>query len=396
MSQKLDVLVAGGGIGGLATALACARSGFQVRLFERAPEFSEVGAGIQLGPNVIRILRAWDLEASLRQVVAFPSSLDVRCALSSDLLATMRLQGRSEALYGAPYATVHRADFHQLLLNALRSEGASSLRLASRVCGVVQHAEGVGLTLLDGKSVEGDVLVGADGLWSTVRSQVLGDVAPRLTGHLAFRAMVAQAQLPKALRSQKVTAWLGPRLHVVAYPVRSGEWLNVVAVVHGAIDGDFSDWDHGTNGDLLLSSLVGTCSALQDFVRALPQWRLWVLCDRPPVASADGMARGRVALLGDAAHPMRPYLAQGAAMAIEDAQALVRSLQMSEIDVPTRLKRYALNRWQRCARVQARSQRNGRIFHADGLARWTRNLGLRCFGERVMDVPWLYAGDAHL
>jgi len=162
--------------------------------------------------------------------------------------------------------------------------------------------------------------------------------------------------------------------------------------VHGEVEGDLSHWDHSTNARQLQAAMAGTCAGLQDLIGAVPEWRLWALCDRPPVAGAEQMARGRVALLGDAAHPMRPYLAQGAGMAIEDAHALVRSLAMTEIDLPTRLQRYALNRWQRCARVQARAERNGRIFHSSGLLRWGRDLGMQVLGERLLDVPWLYGG----
>jgi salicylate hydroxylase len=242
--------------------------------------------------------------------------------------------------------------------------------------------------------VEGDVLVGADGLWSRVRSQLLDDGAPRVAGHLAYRAMVPQAGLPAALRSRQVTAWLGPRLHVVQYPVRGGEWLNVVAIVHGHVHGGLEDWDHGANAADLQAHLARACGALRALIDAVPDWRLWVLCDRLPVSGADQMARGRIALLGDAAHPMRPYLAQGAGMAIEDAVELARQLAQADgvLDVPTLLQRYALNRWQRNAHVQARSIRNGEIFHMEGPMAWARDASLRLLGERLLDVPWLYRG----
>ncbi len=395
MSQQIEVLVAGGGIGGLAAALACAQAGWVVRLFERAPVFSEVGAGIQISPNVVRVLHHWGLETALKPVAAFPDRLQVRSALSGAVLGALPLRGRAEGRYGAPYATIHRADLHHLLLEAVRAHGQVVLNQASAVQGVHAAAagEGVALELEGRKRIEGDVLVGADGLWSQVRREVWGDTPPRVTGHLAFRAMLPQSSLPAGLRTQSVTAWLGPRLHVVAYPVRGGDWQNVVAIVHGEVEGDLSHWDHSTNAQQLQAAMAGTCAGLQDLIRAVPEWRLWALCDRPPVAGAEQMARGRVALLGDAAHPMRPYLAQGAGMAIEDAHALAQSLAMTEIDLPTRLQRYALNRWQRCARVQARAERNGRIFHSSGLLRWGRDLGLQILGDRLLDVPWLYGGD---
>ena len=167
----------------------------------------------------------------------------------------------------------------------------------------------------------------------------------------------------------------------------------MVAIVQGTVDRGLENWDHSANGAHLLAALSGASAELLDVVRGVPQWRLWVLCDRPPLASADDMVQGRVALLGDAAHPMRPYLAQGAGMAIEDAHELAQMLSMTAIDLPTRLRRYALNRWQRCARVQRRSERNGKIFHSEGVVRWGRDLSLRLLGERLLDVPWLYGGN---
>lgn len=389
-----EVLIAGGGIGGLAAALACSRVGGHVRLYERAPAFSEVGAGIQMGPNVVRVLQGWGLDAALKQAAAFPERLQVRHALSGAELGVLRLGQTTVQRYGAPYATIHRADLHQLLLGALQQRDTVWLHTGRTVARYEETGDAVAVQLDDGLDVEGDALIGADGLWSSVRTQLLNDGPPRVAGHLAYRAMLPQASLPAALRSQQVTAWLGPKLHLVQYPVRRGEWLNVVAIVHGHVHGGLEDWDHSANAADLQAALGHTCSALRALVEAVPEWRLWVLCDRPPVAGAGAMSRGRVALLGDAAHPMRPYLAQGAGMAIEDAAELARQLAQADgvLDVPTLLQRYALNRWERNARVQARSIRNGEIFHLDGPMAWGRDAAMRLLGERLLDVPWLYQG----
>lgn len=387
-----DVLIAGGGIGGLAAGLACSRAGCHVRLYERADTFSEVGAGIQMGPNVTRVLHGWGLESALRQVAACPERLQVRHALSGAELGMLRLGQAMVQRYGAPYLTIHRADLQQLLLQALQQRDAVWLHTGKTANRFVETNGAVGLSLDDGLDVEGDVLIAADGLWSRLRRQLLDDGAPRVAGHLAYRAMLPQASLPAALRSQQVTVWLGPKLHVVQYPVRGGEWLNVVAIVHGHVHGGLEDWDHGANAGDLQAALASTCSALRELIAAVPAWRLWVLCDRPPLSAAAQMARGHVALLGDAAHPMRPYLAQGAGMAIEDAAELGRQLAWVDgvLDVPTLLQRYALNRWQRNARVQARSIRNGEIFHLEGLMAWARDAAMRLGGERLLDQPWLY------
>jgi salicylate hydroxylase len=398
MTQQ--VLIAGGGIGGLAAAMASSRAGWDVRLYERAAEFSEVGAGIQIGPNVVKVLQGWGLEAGLARVAAFPQRLQVRDAVSGRELGVLPLGERAVQKYGAPYATIHRADLHSLLLKAVQDQGNVWLNLNTCLASYAETGRAVTLKTTEGLEVEGDALVGADGLWSRVRELLLNDGPPRVTGHLAYRAMLPQASLPERLRSQQVTAWLGPNLHVVQYPVRGGEWLNVVAILHGHVEHDLQSWNHHTNAADLQAALTLTAVPLRDLIHAVSDgggesgggWRLWALCDRAAMTSAQQQAQGLVALLGDAAHPMRPYLAQGAGMAIEDAAELGRALAMQDLEVPLRLRRYALNRWQRCARVQAQSVRNGVIFHSRGALRWGRDASLRLLGERLLDVPWLYRG----
>jgi len=390
-----QALVAGGGIGGLAAALAASRAGWDVRLFERASAFSEVGAGIQLGPNVVKVLQGWGLAGALQIVAAFPERLQVRSAVSGQVLGELPLGAAMAQRYGAPYATLHRADLHGLLLEAVRQHADMKLHLGRPLQSFSQTAQAVTVQADDGPVIEGDALIGADGLWSTVRLELLGDGLPRRTGHLAYRALVRQADLPEALRSQDVTAWLGPRMHVVRYPVRGGESLNVVAIVHGEVAAEADLWDHSANAADLAAATAGCCSTLRETLEAIAGWRLWVLHDRAPMRGAHQHAVGRVALLGDAAHPMRPYLAQGAGMAIEDAAELGHVLAQAldpALDVPTMLQRYALNRWQRNARVQARALRNGQIFHADGLLRWGRDASMKLLGEKVLDMPWLYGG----
>jgi salicylate hydroxylase len=396
------VLIAGGGIGGLAAALACARAGAGVALFERAAEFSEVGAGIQLGPNVVSVLHGWGLKDELAAVAAFPHRLQVRSASTGAELGVLTLGPEIQARYGFPYATIHRADLHGLLLTRLTAHGDVQLNVNSAVDRFEQQAvdeqaatgASVQLHLADGRQAHGDLLVGADGLWSRVHQQLLNDGLPRPMGHLAYRALIPQSSLPAHLRSQQVTAWLGPRLHVVQYPVRRGEWLNVVGFVHGAVAGDVQDWDHSANAADLRRAMGATCAPLQDLIHAIEAWRLWVLAIRPPMRGAQEQAQGHVALLGDAAHPMVPYLAQGAGMAIEDAAALGRVLASdgAALQIPALLQRYAQARWARNARVQARALRNGKIFHATGSMRWGRDASMKLLGERLLDIPWLYRG----
>jgi salicylate hydroxylase len=387
--MSLKVAIAGGGIGGLAAALALARAGQQVALFEKAMAFSEIGAGIQLGPNVTRILQDWGVLDALSRVATAPDRLQVRSATTAVVLGELRLGNTMAARYGAPYLTLHRADLHAVLLGAVQQTQAA-LHTDCAFQSFEQTPQIVSVQSRAGAQ-QADILVGADGLWSNTRQQLLNDGPPRRTGHLAYRALVKQGDLPERLRSHSVTAWLGPNMHAVQYPVRGGEWLNVVVFVHGGVPDDFQNWNHSANAADLTGQLVDCSQALQDVVRAAPEWRLWVMHDRTPLQRAHQMAQGRVALLGDAAHPMRPYLAQGAGMAIEDAAELGMALGLAvPADAPAAMQRYAARRWQRNAHVQERALRNGQIFHATGPMRWGRDAAMKLLGEQLLDMPWLY------
>lgn len=394
-----NILVAGGGIGGLSAALACAGAKHRVTVHERVTEVTEVGAGVQLGPNVVKILHGWGLQRALSEVAAFPEQLTVRSAISGIKLGVLRLGQTFAQRYGAPYLTIHRADLHSVLRTAVGAHDHIDLCMDSALVGLEQKNDRVDVEFSHDKHVHGDLLVGADGGWSLVRKLVWNDGTPQPTGHLAYRAMVLQSDLPEHLRSRQVTAWLGPKMHVVQYPVRGGEWLNVVAIVHGQVKGDMAHWDHSANAQDIQNSLAATCVPLRDLVAAISYWRLWSLSIRPPMRDAAEHAQRRVALLGDAAHPMVPYLAQGAGMAIEDASALAWALGQANSGVSqhieSKLKLYAQARWRRNAQVQAGAIKNGGIFHASGFMRWGRDAALRLLGEKLLDMPWLYGGSAH-
>jgi salicylate hydroxylase len=390
MAQEL--LIAGGGIAGLAAALAARRAGWEARLCEQAPAFGEVGAGLQLGPNVTRLLREWDVlgHPALRPFA--PARLRVRDARGGRDLGQLALGASAESRYGAPYLTVHRADLHAALLERAQAAG-TRMHPGLRVDAVDVDGAAVVARTSEGATLEADALAVADGVWSRLREQLLGDGPAPPTGHLAFRALLPAMQLPGALRSDDVQAWLGPRMHLIRYPVRGGDAVNIVAFVEGRAPA--ASWDQAAPAGALQAAAGTLCSELRALLEAVPEWRLWPVHDRAPIRGPAEMARGRAALLGDAAHPMRPYLAQGAGMAIEDAHELQRVLASCDgrvIDVPTCLQRYALNRWERCARVQRRSRRNGWIFHADGVVRVARDLAMRGLGEPLLDLPWLYRG----
>ncbi|WPB59492.1 FAD-dependent monooxygenase [Xylophilus sp. GOD-11R] len=393
------MLVAGGGIAGLATTLACNRAGWRARVFERAPLFSEVGAGLQLGPNATRILHGWELADALQEVAFYPETLAVRSASDGGVLASMPLGDEVASRYGAPYATLHRADLHRVLAGAVEASGEAVLHLGAEVEWVEQGGDVVRLAWRKTEKsceVEGDGLVVADGVWSVLRRAVVGtDTAPRPTGHFAWRTLIDRSTLPPGSRAEYagVTVWLGHRLHVVAYPVRRGELLNLVVLAEGVPGLQVAapaDWNADAGPGEVAQLLHGAHGGLRALVEAAPGWRRWMLHDRDPVAGPPMLAAGRVALAGDAAHPMLPYLAQGAAMSLEDAAELQRVLAMQIDNAGVCLARYALNRWERVGRVQSRARRQATIFHAAGPLRWGRDAALRLAGGRLLDQPWLW------
>lgn len=407
-----QLLIAGGGIGGMALALAASRNGIQTDLLEQTAEFSEVGAGIQLGPNAVRVLDDWGLMEPLKAVAAFPNALRVRDAHDGNVLGEKLLGELARARYGQPYATIHRADALNLLVQAVKQQSNVTLHLKERVRSVWETPEGVAVHTESGRNLEAGALVGCDGLWSVVRRHVMAgpqglvqggeppiDIAPRFSGHVAYRGMVKQADLAEALRTHVVTAWLGPRLHVVHYPVRRGALVNIVAVVEGRQTSNPQSWSHEANRADLMRAVGPVHPMLSGMLDAVDLWKLWPLNDRPPMTGPYEHAQGKVALAGDAAHPMRPYLAQGAAMALEDAWTLGQLLAQanarqpdSTLDWAALFERFAQARWRRNARVQSNSIRNGRAFHAEGWMRLARNATMALMGDRLLDKPWLYEG----
>ena len=395
-----SVLIAGGGIGGLAAAVALSKAGATVELLEQADRFSEVGAGIQLGPNAVRVLDAWDLKAAVLAVSSRPERVQACDARSGRVLSTMPLADAVERRYGQPYLTIHRADLHRVLFAAVQAMPGVHLHLGTRVRAVDAQPDGVRVQTEQGGWVaSADAFVAADGVWSQVRLLWDRNEVAQPTGHLAYRGLLPAADVPDGVALEQVTVWLGPRMHVVTYPVRRGQFLNVVAVVHGQLPSraDQASWSHSAQQADLMRAVGRVQPALERVLTAVQGWTLWALHDRPPEPGPEFHAQGRVAWLGDAAHPMRPYLAQGAAMALEDAWTLGELAQgAAPADWPAVLARYADLRWERNARVQAEAVRSGEIFHASGPMRWARDLALALVGSRLMDRPWLYSGPPPL
>ncbi|MCY3641206.1 MAG: FAD-dependent monooxygenase, partial [Gammaproteobacteria bacterium] len=376
------VLIAGGGIGGLTAALSLAKAGFEVALFEQAAEFGEIGAGIQLSPNCTRVLHHLGLESALAARAFLPEGGEFRAWKSGKVIASSALGQAVRDRYGFPYYNIHRGDLLRVLVEAAEGSPAIELNTASEVTGFEQDGRvrvAVGGTGGIGSDVggtqssvvhEGDALIGADGIHSAVRAQLFGDDVPRFTGNVAWRALVPAEQLPAGLVRPMATAWWGPHKHFVHYYLRSGTLVNCVCIVEKT-GWEVESWTERGEFDELKSDFAGWHEDIQALIDNMDRSSLykWALHDRPPLPL---WGKGAVTLLGDACHPTLPFMAQGAAMAIEDAAVLAGYLAAND-DVATGLKRYEDLRRQRTAGVQNGSRRNAKLFHLTGVKAWLRN-----------------------
>ena len=390
MASSRNVIIAGAGIGGLTTALMLARSGFRVTLLEQAERLSETGAGIQLSPNATTTLIALGLGERLRAGACMPEAVAINSA-TGGRLARMPLGGEAERRFSAPYWSIHRADLQAALVDAVMNSPDIVLRLGTRFEDYALHANGVSVACRHGTATadeQGIALIGADGLWSGLRAR-LGYPAPRFRQRTAWRALVPTDDVAKEFQTREVQLWLGQNAHVVHYPVRNGTLINVVAIVNDtwAEPG----WSaKGARGDLLEHfSPWNWAEPVREFLGVPQSWMKWALYDMSPLHS---WGDGPVTLLGDAAHPMLPFLAQGAAMAIEDAAILAdRMAQQPDQPAPA-MRRYERMRRRRTARVQRAARNNGRAYHLASAEAWARNLVLRLAGGKMLlrRYNWLY------
>ncbi len=370
MIPQLPVLVAGGGIGGLAAALALAKKGLRVRVYEQGAEFKEIGAGIQLGPNVYRMFEALGLTQAIERYSVHPDNLVMMDAITGQQVIRLPVGGDAfrERFGGYLYGVIHRGDLYQVLLEACRAESGIELNDRKKCLDYRDLGARVVLQLEGGERVEGCALVGADGLWSRVRAQLLGEGKPRVSGHIAYRAVLPRADVPPDLWQNNVVLWAGPKTHLVHYPLRRGELYNLVAVFHS--DKYEEGWDVYGDPQELRQKFADERPEVQRLLDKIDVWTMWVLCDREPVRH---WSSGRVALLVDAAHPMLQYLAQGANMAIEDAVVMAACLELSGYDFERAFRWYQDERYLRTARVQLTARYYGDIYHAAGVVREVRN-----------------------
>jgi 2-polyprenyl-6-methoxyphenol hydroxylase-like FAD-dependent oxidoreductase len=385
-SQDIPVLVAGGGIGGLAAALALVRQGFRVKVLEQAPDIGEIGAGMQLGPNAFHAFDALGVGELARSRAVYTDFMVMHDALDEYQVGMIPTGEAFRQRFGNPYAVIHRADAHGSLLEGVQASGQIEFLTSTRVERIEQDADGVTVHDQHGRAHRGLALIGADGVKSVVRQQFVGDEA-RVTGHVVYRAVVDKADFPQDLQWNAASIWVGPNCHLVHYPLRGGEQYNVVVTFHSR---EAEQWGvtEGSKAEVQ-SYFQGICPRARQLIDLPKSWKRWATADREPI---DQWSFGRVTLLGDAAHPTTQYMAQGACMAIEDAVTLGEALRVHGNDVEKAFDLYQRSRVARTARIVLSSREMGRIYHAKGVERLVRNdLWRGRSPERFYDaMEWLY------
>ena len=382
----LPVLVAGGGIGGLAAALALTRRGLSVKVLEQAPQLGEIGAGIQLGPNAFAGFDALGIGPKARGRAVYTDEMVMHDALDETLVGRIPTGEAFRQRFGNPYAVIHRADVHRSLLEGAQESDRIQVLTSTTVQRVDQDAHGVTVHDAKGGVHRGCALIGADGVRSAVRRQYVGDEA-RVSGHVVYRAVIDRRDFPQDLQWNAASIWVGPNCHLVHYPLRGGEQYNVVVTFHSR---DKEEWSvrEGSREEVQ-SYFEGICAKARQLVDLPRDWKRWATADREPIGQ---WTFGRATLLGDAAHPTLQYLAQGACMALEDAVTLGAALRVHDNDFARAFEHYQRSRIARTARIVLSAREMGRIFHARGVERLVRNdLWKGRSQERFYDaMEWLY------
>ncbi len=382
------ILIAGGGIGGLATAMGLAQKGLPSIVLEKASRFGEIGAGIQLGPNAFHAFDYLGVGDTARGMAVYIDSLRLMDALSGDEITRIPLDGLFRERFGNPYAVVHRGELHGVFLDACTASELIELRTHSGVERYEQDGSSVTAILSSGEQVTGLALIGADGLWSNVRSQLAADGPPRVSGHTTYRSVIPTEDMPEDLRWNAATLWAGPKCHIVHYPLSGWKLFNLVVTYHN--DADQPVAGKPVSHDEVRRGFEHVNPVARQIIDRGADWRLWVLCDREPIT---GWVDGRVALLGDAAHPMLQYFAQGACMAMEDAVCLSAEMELQSGDIETALQNYRKRRYLRTSKVQLMSREIGQhIYHPAGAHAALRNqiMSSKTEADWCDTIEWLY------
>ncbi|MBN8989780.1 MAG: FAD-dependent monooxygenase [Rhizobiales bacterium] len=395
MAVTRTIVVAGAGIGGLTAALALAAQGFRIVVLEKAERLEQAGAGLQLSPNASRILVELGLQKRLAAGAVTPESINIMSARGGGEIARLPLGEAANFRAGAPYWVVHRADLQAALQAHVNDSPDIELRLGCQFEDVTSHAKGLTVVQRRGDARHQELavaLIGADGIWSSVRHHLFPGVQPQFSGLIAWRGTLDATALPREYTSPRVQLWMGPKAHLVAYPISGARRINVVAIVPGTWNRP--GWSAPGDGNEIKTAFSSQWPATaRMLIGAVDEWRRWALFTVPDIGD---WTDGAIALLGDAAHAMLPFAAQGAGMAIEDAAVLAKTLSESSGEnttgIPAALKRYGRLRRERVLRVQRAARRSGQIYHLTGALALARDLGIKALGPARMLArqDWIY------
>ena len=396
MAVTRTIIVAGAGIGGLTAALALAAKGFRVVVLEKAERLEEAGAGLQLSPNASRVLVELGLQPRLASRAVMPDAINIMSAREGGEIARLPLGEAASFRAGAPYWVVHRADLQAALQAHVNDNPDIELRLGCQFDDVTSHAKGLTVVQRSGDARRQELavaLIGADGIWSSVRNHLFPDVQPQFSGLIAWRGTLDATALPREYTAPRVQLWMGPNAHLVAYPISGARQINVVAIVPGTWNRPGWSAPGGTNEIKDAFASPRWPPSARMLIGAVDEWRRWALFTVPDIGD---WSEGAIALVGDAAHAMLPFAAQGAGMAIEDAAVLAKALSDSAGEniagIPAALKRYGRLRRARVLQVQRAARRSGRIYHLTGPLALARDLTIKAMGpKRVLArQDWIY------
>ena len=389
MTNTLDlpVIIVGGGIAGLTLSIALAHKNIPCHILEKSEHFSEIGAGIQLGPNATKILYKLGLKSDLAKHIYEPETLDIKNGSNNKSLNTVFLKNTVQQLYNSPYFTIHRADLHKVLLEKAMSYECVKIQNNFKIVGFKTSTSNMVALSETGSEIKARLIVGADGIWSSIAKQIAPESSPIFLGKTAWRSLLPMDQCPDFINQEAVTLYMGPNSHLVHYPVKRKGFLNIVAIINDKTSS--KSWEQEAASNKLFQRFEKWQPTLQQFLTNISGWTKWPLYQRPVLSK---WYQENIVLIGDAAHPILPFLAQGAAMAIEDAKCLADHLSGSLQQTSVTFENFQKERIKRVQKVQQASQKNGTIYHLTGLTAFARNqvIANRSGASLLKDYHWLY------
>ncbi|MBL6864180.1 MAG: 3-hydroxybenzoate 6-monooxygenase [Rhodospirillales bacterium] len=387
-NEKHPIVIIGGGIGGCAASLALSKKGYKSIVIEKSRVFSEIGAGIQLGPNVHKMFVKLGLDQAIQDIAFYPDNIFMKDGITGELITKIVTGKDFQLRFNGPYGVIHRGDLLEVIVDACKKSDLIELRTSTEIIDYEETKTGIVAITSDQEKIFGSALVAADGIWSKTRSNIVNDGDPIISGHIAYRAVLPISEVPEFSQDNDVVLWAGPKFHLVHYKLRRGELFNIVAVFHS--DRYEEGWDAFGDPEELQIRFKNATADVQSLLGKIDSWKMWVLCDREPVRN---WSKNRVTLLGDSAHPTLQYLAAGAGMAIEDAVVLADCLSQNKQNYEEAFIQYQETRYLRTAQVQTTARLYGQLYHAsDVVGELRTNMLKNKDPYNYEGIAWLYDG----